>query len=460
MVDSPEPIRSSAAKAQIPEACRKFVEHIVANATATAARNWPGSPPPRVDWESIWGAGDGATSVERAVGGIVTAASIAARDIADGAVPRIPAAPTGGLGWPGPVPPGRDASGGREPPTGAVGAPAFVDHQPGGAIANPVADVHPVFSVEAELASVDRIPMEPSPHRLTNRGYGWSVAFTWMRNIGAVALLFVAWQLWGTSISQHHDQHQLQSTFEASVHSHHAPRPTAAGPALVEADKVVPVPAEGSPVAQIAIPAIGLSEIVVSGTAEGDLAKGPGHYIGTAAPGQAGNVAIAGHRTTNGAPFNQLGDLVLGNEITLTTLSGERLTYVVSQPPRAVAPNDVAVLNDFGDNRITLTTCNPEYSSAQRLIVIGELKQPVPPVATKSKPHAYHIVNAKTASWDWALLPVVVLEAGVLLLLGLSNRRFAAWFGRIGRFVVLTPIWAAGLYVLFGTLIKFLPATF
>jgi LPXTG-site transpeptidase (sortase) family protein len=430
----------------------------VANATATAARTRPGSSPPSVDWDAIWGAGDGATSVERAVGSIVTAASIAAREIAGGTAPSVHDVPTDRPNWPDPVPPRQAGSGGRVPSTDAISATAY--HQNDDTIADPVVEVYPETGLDAEMAAVDRIPTEALQHRLTSRGYGWSVVFTWMRNIGAVALLFVAWQLWGTSISQHHDQHQLQSTFEASVHSHHAPRPTSAGPALVQADKVVPVPAEGTPVAQIAIPAIGLSEIVVSGTAEGDLAKGPGHYIGTAAPGQAGNVAIAGHRTTNGAPFNRLGDLVVGDEVSLITLSGERLTYVVSQPPRAVTPNDVAVLNDFGDNRITLTTCNPEYSSAQRLIVVGELKQPVPPVVTKSKPHAYHIVNAKTASWDWALLPVVVLEAGVLLLLGLSNRRFAGWFGRIGRFAVLTPIWAAGLYLLFGTLIKFLPATF
>ena len=71
--------------------------------------------------------------------------------------------------------------------------------------------------------------------------------------------------------------------------------------------------------AKLQIPAIGLDEIVVSGTAESDLAKGPGHYVGTAAPGQAGNVAIAGHRTTNGAPFNRLGQLAIGDKIFLTT---------------------------------------------------------------------------------------------------------------------------------------------
>jgi sortase A len=297
--------------------------------------------------------------------------------------------------------------------------------------------------------------------RLIARHLGWSTFFTWVRNFGIVVILFVAWQLWGTSISQHHDQHQLQSAFEASVHAHRAKptTPATSGPVLISADKAVPVPAEGSVVAQLQIPAIGLSEYVVSGTAEGDLARGPGHYIGTAAPGQAGNVAIAGHRTTNGAPFNRLGQLAIGDQIYLTTTSGERLTYLVSQIPLAVSPGDVSVLDNYGDNRITLTTCNPEFSSSQRLIVVGELKQPKPPVATKAAPRPYHIVNAQTASWDWSLLPIVGLEAGVLLLLGLSNRRFSAWYGRLGRWLILVPLWGAGMYLLFSTLTSFLPAT-
>jgi sortase A len=219
------------------------------------------------------------------------------------------------------------------------------------------------------------------------------------------------------------------------------------------------VPAEGSQVAKLEIPAIALDEIVVSGTAEADLSKGPGHYIGTAAPGQAGNVAIAGHRTTNGAPFNRLGQLVIGDQIDLTTLSGERLTYVVSQPPTPVSPSDVTVLDDFGDNRITLTTCNPEFSAAQRLIVVGELKQPHPPKAGKTKPHPYRILNSQTASFNVPLLPVAVLEMGVLLLLGLSNRRFRAWYGGSARWFILVPLWGAGFYVLFGTLTMFLPSS-
>ncbi len=122
--------------------------------------------------------------------------------------------------------------------------------------------------------------------------------------------------------------------------------------------------------------------------------------------------------------------LVHGDRIILTTTSGQRLTYVVSGPPQAVAPGDVAVLNYFGDNRITLTTCTPEFSAAQRLVVVGELKQHVATPEPPAKHLAYHIVNPATASWDWSLLPAVGVEVCLLLLLGLSYRRFGLWFGQ------------------------------
>jgi LPXTG-site transpeptidase (sortase) family protein len=459
----PRPVLTVLPDPILPDTCRQFVERMVSNGIATVAGDEPGAALPGVDWDAIWRAGDGASSVESALGAIITAAYVAAREIATStsdraASPRRDALP--------PAPIAESA-----PPSFPVHAPTSRNYP-----TTPPADVREPTQSEPHLRT-DVMPehvgelFEPLPPAESDRARvpgpssmgeppGWSTVFTWIRNVGLLAILFVAWQLWGTSISQHHAQSQLQSSFAASVHAHHAPKPTSSGPALISAETLVPTPAEGTPVAKIEIPTIGLSEIVVSGTAEGDLAKGPGHYIGTAAPGQAGNVAIAGHRTTNGAPFNRLGDLAVGDQIFLTTLSGERLTYVVSQAPNPVSPNDVAVLDNYDDNRITLTTCNPEYSSAQRLVVVGELKQPDPPPVTKAKPQAYHVVNAKTASWDWSLLPVAILEAGVLMLLGLSNRRFASWYGGVGRWFVLAPIWAAALYALFSTLVNFLPSTF
>jgi sortase A len=285
-----------------------------------------------------------------------------------------------------------------------------------------------------------------------------ATVFTWIRNIGAIILLFVGWQLWGTAIAQHHAQATLQSQFQAEVAAHHHASTHKSGPVLIAAAAKLPQPAEGSVIARLQIPKISLDQYVVMGTAEADLDKGPGHYIGTALPGQAGNVAIAGHRTTQGAPFNRLGQMARGDPIILTTTSGQVLRYVVSQNPVAVSPSDVAVLNDFGDNRITLTTCNPEYSATQRLIVVGELQQKLPHSAVKTQPVAYHVVNPATASWNWALAPIVLLEVGLLSLLGLGNRRFRGWYGGSGRWLILLPLWAAGLYLLFQSLASFLPA--
>jgi LPXTG-site transpeptidase (sortase) family protein len=443
-----QPIRT---QLKIPYACRIFVEGLITEAVARAASNHHFVDERVIDWDSIWHAGDGAASSEQALGRIVTAARVAADQLTRG-VPDHDEA--------------RDLAFPLRPPTRPdrlpLEAPLPVPSQPQRVQAPdsaPVATAYPQYEQPLQGSLVDVLPSDSPILWMSAAPSGWWTAFTWIRNLGLVIGLFVAWQLWGTAISQHHEQHQLQGVFEASVQKHHHVATTSSGPALIPASEVVPVPPEGSPVAKLQIPAIGLDEIVVSGTAESDLAEGPGHYVGTAAPGQAGNVAIAGHRTTNGAPFNRLGQLTLGDKIFLTTLAGERLTYLVSQAPAPVSPSDVTVLDDFSDNRITLTTCNPEYSSTQRLIVVGELDQPKPPVAAKVKPHAYHIVNAQTASLAWSLFPVVVLETGVLLLLGLSNRRFSAWYGGAARWLILVPLWGVALYALFGTLSAFLPSS-
>ena len=121
-----------------------------------------------------------------------------------------------------------------------------------------------------------------------------------------------------------------------------------------------------------------------------------------------------------------------------------------------------AVLNYFGDNRITLTTCNPEFSSSQRLIVVGDAQGTL---GGRRAPHAqhvsYHVANAATASWNWSLLPLVGYRGlPALAASGSPTRRFDGWFGRIGKWFILVPVWAVGLYLLFDTLTMFLPATF
>ncbi len=316
-----------------------------------------------------------------------------------------------------------------------------------------VASELPVDGASATVAETPDVGTGQSRVR-----YHLPTVFTWIRNIGAIILLFVAWQLFGTAIGEHHAQDALRSQFDALIH---AAAPHRAGQTLIPATVQVPQPAEGSVVAEIDVPAIGVNQFVVSGTATDDLSKGPGHYIGTAMPGQAGNIAIAGHRTTHGAPFNRLGDIVVGDQIILTNTKDQHFTYVVSEPPYPVSPSDVSVLGNFGDDRITLTTCNPEFSAAQRLIVVGELEQPGkkllvrPPHQAASVP--YRVVNSATANWKWGLLPVVLLELAVLVLLGLFNKRLATFYGRFGGWMILMPIWLACLCLFFESATSLFP---
>jgi sortase A len=280
---------------------------------------------------------------------------------------------------------------------------------------------------------------------------------TWLRNIGVLMILFAGWQLWGTAIAQHHAQSTLKSQFDAKVKA----APPKAGFTLTPASVELSQPPEGTVMALIQVPKIGIDQYVVSGTAEDDLAKGPGHYVGTAMPGQAGNVAIAGHRTTHGAPFNRLAELAPGDPIYLTTVTGQRLTYIVAQTPYPVSPSNTSVLNYFGDNRLTLTTCNPEFSASQRLIVVAAYQPPgAAPRALPAHANGTPVKVKATgeAGWNMTLMPLVLLELALLVALGLSNGRLGRLLGREGRWLVLVPIWLALLFALFQSLTSFLPA--
>ncbi len=284
-------------------------------------------------------------------------------------------------------------------------------------------------------------------------------ASAWVRNIGALLILFAVWQLWGTAITQHHSQDALKQQFSARVHAH----AVTAEFSLVSATTPWPSPPDGLPIAVIDIPKINVSQVVVSGTKESDLSKGPGHYSGTAMPGQAGNIAIAGHRTTHGAPFNGLANLAPGDPIYLTDIYGHRMTYVVALTPYPVQPSNVSVLNYFGDNRLTLTTCNPEFSARQRLVVVAEYQppggaRPAHPVAFTTGGRPYQVAISGEAGWNTSLFPEVFVVVGLLLALGLTNRRWSRMLGRESRWLVLVPIWTALLVILFQLLTNFLPA--
>ena len=143
-------------------------------------------------------------------------------------------------------------------------------------------------------------------------------------------------------------------------------------PSLTEADRanaesLQMAGREGSPLGRIEISAIGLEVMILEGTEDETLRRAVGHIPGTALPGQAGNVAIAGHRDTF---FRPLRNIQKDDEITLTTLNGSYRYRVDST--EVVEPEDIGVLDDSDDAILTLVTCYPFNfvgSAPQRFIV-------------------------------------------------------------------------------------------
>jgi sortase A len=133
---------------------------------------------------------------------------------------------------------------------------------------------------------------------------------------------------------------------------------------------------DGAAVGKVDIPKIGAHYVVVDGTDAGDLRKGPGIYEQTPFPGAGGTSAIAGHRTTYGAPFRHVDRLRKGNRVIVTMPYG-RFTYTVERL-QIVAPTALWVINRVSYDRLVLSACHPLYSAAKRIIVFARLTDAQP----------------------------------------------------------------------------------
>jgi LPXTG-site transpeptidase (sortase) family protein len=218
--------------------------------------------------------------------------------------------------------------------------------------------------------------------------------------LGLIVLLFVAFELVGTNLSEQRSQAKLAREFSSEVArartygagangtSSLVPVTSAASATTgqlrrglrvgrttltvprkpLTAGVPLPVPPPGGALDHLVIPAIGVTRYVVQGVSDTDLQMGPGHYPGTSLPGQLGNVAIAGHRTTFGAPFFRLNEVVPGDLVYLTDTSGATWVYTVRHL-WVVVPTDTAVLAATREADLTLTTCNPRFEAISRLVV-------------------------------------------------------------------------------------------
>ncbi|HUQ64264.1 MAG TPA: sortase [Acidimicrobiales bacterium] len=126
--------------------------------------------------------------------------------------------------------------------------------------------------------------------------------------------------------------------------------------------------ATGDSLTRIKIPALDVDVVVVEGTTPSALRAGAGHYATTSLPCDTGNVAIAGHRTTFGKPFANIDRLKAGDTIELETPIGGCI-YQVSKAPYVVDPGNMSVLDPTPERSLTLTTCHPRGSAAERLII-------------------------------------------------------------------------------------------
>ena len=294
--------------------------------------------------------------------------------------------------------------------------------------------------------------------------------------VGLLLLLFVAYQLWGTGIYQARAQNDLQSQFDQAREQSDTPTTTTAPPSTTTAPSdtttttLAPfaAPPEGDVMARIGIPKIGVDQYVVEGVNVDDLRKGPGHYPTTQMPGHEGNSAIAGHRTTYGAPFGDLDQLVAGDDIRVVTVQGD-FRYKVTEL-LIVDPSQIEVLDPTPDPAraghqlatLTLTTCHPKYSAAERLIIKAQLQlpsghTPLPPaeVAKDGKATTIDGLSGESSSRTPTILWGVITLVIGLLWWWLFHRhpRWTTWF--VGAIPFL-----AALFVAYTFLERLLPSNY
>ncbi|MGH9039708.1 MAG: sortase [Acidimicrobiia bacterium] len=120
-------------------------------------------------------------------------------------------------------------------------------------------------------------------------------------------------------------------------------------------------------IGKIFIPKIGLDHPVYEGVTLTVIDEGPGHWPGSARPGQLGNAVFAGHRVTHSHPFKRINELVPGDEILFETNDGVFIYHMTGF--EIVTPKDVHIVNPTPDATLTLFACHPPGSARQRYVV-------------------------------------------------------------------------------------------
>lgn len=291
---------------------------------------------------------------------------------------------------------------------------------------------------------------------------------------GILILLFVAYQLWGTGLYTDREQNRLRDEFVSELRDEDAPSnststtgESASTTTTTTTPTAPPPPPAGEAIAQLRIPKIGLDTIVINGVTRSDLRKGPGHYPDTPLPGQRGNSAIAGHRTTYGSPFANLDQLATGDTIVVRTLEGIFEFRVTEQ--RVVNPSDVGVLEPTTEDpadpasplaaTLTLTTCEPKYSAAQRLIIKAELKANEVPLPAPELRETPQLSEEGLSGEESSKLPTIISGA-IAALIGALWWLFFHRHPRWTNWIVGAIPFAIALFFFYSFLERVLPANY
>lgn len=194
---------------------------------------------------------------------------------------------------------------------------------------------------------------------------------------GMVILLFCVYQLFYTNL----EANRAQAQERQELRDDWRPPEEAAEPLepVIEGFDGID---DGDSFAIMYIPKFGSGwdKPLLEGEGLDNLSRGVAHYEGTAMPGELGNFAVAGHRTTHGQPFHNIDQLEQGDLVIIET-ENNWYRYVIDEW-EIVAPTEVDVVLPVPrqpgveptDPLITLTTCHPKWSSEKRLIYRGHLE--------------------------------------------------------------------------------------
>ena len=213
--------------------------------------------------------------------------------------------------------------------------------------------------------------------------------------LGVVAIAYGAavlfWRDPVTDLYTRYQQHKLAGELESDWPSYQTHRidPSLTGLSAIQAAVRAQVAAnardfqrrlrDGRPMGRLVVRRMGLRVIFVHGTNWAhDLSKGPGHYVQTSVPGLGKTTAIAGHRTTFGAPFRHIDRLRKGDPIVVRLPYGTFLYRVTGH--RVVKDNDWSIIRQRGFDELVLSACHPLYSASHRWVVFARLSEVTPSV--------------------------------------------------------------------------------